>query len=218
MNLRTLLVSIILVAAPAVAIAQPGNPPPPRGYGGGYGYAPQQLPGGFHDRRGRMTLGISLGLGGMKAESGPISCSACDYNPITVGVAGHIGGMLSERLALMLELQANGQTIGETPYGETATLVQLGAMGAAQYWITPQFWLKGGIGAAHLQVDYQDFYGPTGEEHVGDGVAFLAAGGYELLSARNYSIDLQARLFVGTYNAIDDQITSGTIGVGLNWF
>ena len=91
-------------------------------------------------------------------------------------------------------------------------------MGAAQYWITPQFWLKGGIGAAHLQVDYQDFYGPTGEEHVGDGVAFLAAGGYELLSARNYSIDLQARLFVGTYNAIDDQITSGTIGVGLNWF
>src|SRR5512134_2273566 len=136
MNLRTLIASAFILAAPAVASAQPGyaNTPPPTG-----GYS-SQLPGGYHDRTGRLTLGISLGLGGMKADSGPIDCAGCDYNPITVGVAGHIGGMLNARLALMLELQANGQTVGETYYGETATLVQGAAMFAAQYWITPQFW------------------------------------------------------------------------------
>lgn len=215
MNLRTLIASAFILAAPAVASAQPGQyrgSPPPTG-----GYYASQTPGGFHDRAGRLTLGISLGLGGMKADSGPIDCTGCDYNPITVGVAGHIGGMINERLALMLELQANGQTVEENVYG-TATLVQGAAMFAAQYWVTPQLWLKGGIGAATLQVSYEDYYGPAGEDEVDTGTAFLAGAGYELLSARHYSIDLQGRLFVGTYKGIDDQITSGTIGVGLNWF
>ena len=214
MNLRTLLVaSAILLAVPAVASAQPGgyrgSPPPTNTY---------QNPGGFHDRAGRMTLGLSLGLGGMKADSGPIDCAGCNYNPITVGIAGHIGGMLNERLALMLELQANGQTIGDDGFGNTATLVQSAAMFAGQFWVTPQLWVKGGLGAANLQVSYDDYYGPAGEDPVSTGTAFLAAAGFELLSAPHYSIDLQGRLFVGTYKGIDDQITSGTIGVGMNWF
>jgi hypothetical protein len=212
MNLRTLVASALVLAAPAVASAQPG----------GYGAPPpayvQQLPGGFHDRAGHLTLGVSLGLGGMKAESGPIDCGTCDYNPITVGVAGHIGGMLNHRLALMLELQANAQTIDENRFGETTTLVQMAAMFAAQYWVTPQLWVKGGIGGAHLQAQYDDFYGPLGEEPISDGVAVLGAVGYEILSARRYSVDLQGRLFVGSYDKLDDQITSGTIGIGMNWF
>jgi len=217
MNLRTIIASAILLAVPAVASAQPGYGPPPPG-GGGYYAPPQQLPGGFHDRRGRLTLGISLGLGGMKADSGPIDCQGCNYNPITVGIAGHIGGMLNERLALMLELQANGQTIGDSPYGNTTTLVQGAAMFAAQYWVTPQLWVKGGVGAATLQVNYDDIYGPVAQDQVGEGLAVLGAAGYELLSARHYSVDLQGRLFVGSYNSINDRITSATIGVGMNWF
>lgn len=212
MNLRTLVISGIALAAPAVASAQPYGAPPP---GGGYYTG---LANGFHNRAGHLTLGVSLGLGGMKADSGPIDCSGCDYNPITVGVAGHIGGMLNERLALMLELQANGQTIDQTRFGDTTTLVQGAAMFAAQYWITPQLWVKGGVGAAHLQVSYEDIYGPVADQPVDDGMAFLGAAGFELLSAARYSVDLQGRVFVGSYKGIDDQITSATIGVGMNWF
>src|SRR5436853_2208297 len=65
MNLRTLVVSAIVLAAPAVASAQPGyyrGAPPPGG--AGY-YASSTTAGGFWDRGGRLTLGISLGLGGV---------------------------------------------------------------------------------------------------------------------------------------------------------
>jgi hypothetical protein len=218
MNLRTVIASAaFLVAIPAVASAQPGYGPPPR-YQPAY-QPPAPLEGGFHDRAGRLTLGLSLGLGGMSSADGSIDCASCDYNPITVGVAGHIGGMINHRLALMLELQANGQVIDENIYGDTATLVQGAAMGAAQYWITPQLWIKGGIGFAHLSVSYDGYYGEDfGSEDVADGIAVLGAAGYELLSARTFSVDLQGRLFVGSYDELDDQITSGTIGVGINWF
>ena len=218
MNLRTIIASAVLLAIPAVASAQPGGYGPPR-YQPAY-QPPPQLEGGFHDRRGRLTLGVSLGLGGMSDSSGSIDCASCDFNPITVGIAGHIGGMINERLALMLELQANGQVIDENRFGETATLVQGAAMGAAQYWITPQLWIKGGLGFAHLSISFDDDYGQYASEDVADGIAILGAAGYELLSARTFSIDLQGRVFVGSYNIDDDreEITSGTIGVGINWF
>jgi hypothetical protein len=214
MNLRTLVASAFLLAVPAVASAQPSYYAQPANPG--YYAQPTGLPGGFHDRRNRLTVGIGLGFGGMKSEGGPINCTSCDYNPITVGVTGHIGYMMNERLGLLLELQANGQTV-EDNIAETVTLVQGAAMFAAQYWVTPQLWIKGGIGAAHLQYTYDDWAG-TGEEPVDDGMAVLGAVGYELLSARHYSLDLQGRLFVGSYEGIDDQISSGTISLGLNWF
>ena len=217
MNLRTLVVSAILLAAPAVASAQPGyyrGAPPP----GGAGYNQSATtPGGFWDRGGRLTLGISLGLGGMKADDSAVDCAGCDYNPITVGIAGHIGGMVNERLALMLELQANGQTIGDDGFGNTATLVQSAAMFAGQFWVTPQLWVKGGLGAADLQVSYNDG-GPN--DPIDTGTALLLGAGYELLSAHHYAVDLQGRVFVGNYRDGDGnhQLTSATIGVGMNWF
>jgi hypothetical protein len=214
MNLRTLVVSALLLAAPAVASAQPSNYRTQPAYPGYY--PPAQLPGGFHDRANRLTVGIGLGFGGMKSSDGAIDCASCDYNPVTAGVHGHIGYMMNPRLGLMLELQANGQVL-EDNFAQTATLVQGAAMFAAQYWVTPQLWIKGGIGAAHLSIAYDDGFG-SGEEPVDDGMALLGGVGYEILSARNYSLDLQGRLFVGSYEGIDDQISSGTISLGLNWF
>jgi hypothetical protein len=145
MNLRTLVVSALLLAAPAVASAQPSNYRTQPAYPGYY--PPAQLPGGFHDRANRLTVGIGLGFGGMKSSDGAIDCASCDYNPVTAGVHGHIGYMMNPRLGLMLELQANGQVL-EDNFAQTATLVQGAAMFAAQYWVTPQLWIKGGIGAA----------------------------------------------------------------------
>ena len=41
-----------------------------------------------------------------------------------------------------------------------------------------------------------------------------------IIAPQTFSIDLQGRVFVGSYDIDDDreQITSGTIGVGINWF
>jgi hypothetical protein len=196
---------------PSLAFAQYYSPPPPS----------SQFPGGFHNRTGRLAFGFSLGLGKMSDSFGDIDCSNCDYSPVSGQVSGHIGGFLGPRFALLGELQANIQTLANDSFtGDTTTLTQGALMIAAQYWVTPQFWIKGGIGLASLQVDRSYFGdGVIDESSVPEtGTALMGAIGYELLSARNFSIDLQARVLNGAYRGIDDNITAASIGLGINWF
>ncbi|MBE7453613.1 MAG: hypothetical protein HS111_33560 [Kofleriaceae bacterium] len=215
---RSHLVALAAVTlAPAAAAAQPGYgapppPPPPQGY-----YSqPPTIPGGFHDRTGRMALGFSLGLGGLNVGGEEVTCPSCDYDPLAVEFDFHIGGMLSPRFALLFEVQANGQTIAENAYG-AASLVQATAMVAGQYWLTPQLWVKGGIGAASLSYSYDDGYA-SDSENIGEGMAVMGAIGYEVLSAPTFSIDLQGRIISGSYDSFDENVTAGSIGVGFNWY
>ena len=107
---KTLFVLALLVV-PGLASAQ--------GYygGSGPGYAPApstQLPGGFHNRQGRLAFGFSLGLGAMNDDVGDIECVNC--SAVSGQLAGHIGGFIGPRLALMGELQGNAQTLSDS-YG-----------------------------------------------------------------------------------------------------
>ena len=163
-----------------------------------------------------MALGFSIGLGGMQVGDTDVDCATCDYQPVAAEVDFHIGGMLQPRLALLFEIQGNAQTIDDQgPYG-TTSLVQGTAMAAAQYWLTPQLWLKGGIGAASLQYSYDQSSAPN--EEVDEGAALMIGAGYELLSAQNFAIDLQGRLITAEYKGLDQNLTAGTIGVGFNWY
>lgn len=209
-----------VLLAPAVAAAQPSAAPPPQRAQPYQGYyaQPSQVPGGFHDRQGRLMLGFSVGLGGMKVGDDEVQCSNCDYDPVAAEFDFHIGGMLSPRLGLMFEVQGNAKTIEESAFGATS-LVQITGMVAAQYWLTPQFWVKGGIGGASLGVSYSDDFNSNNDdsEQLAEGGAVMGAVGYELLSARNFSIDAQARFIQGQYKDGQD-VSSGSIGVGFNWF
>jgi hypothetical protein len=215
------LLAAAALLAPALAAAQPsqspppGPPPPPPPGQGYYSAPPATAPGGFMDRRG-LAFGFGFGIGGMSAEEGDIECPSCDYNPLAGAFDFHIGGMLSPRLALLLEVQGSAQTIDEDYYG-TETLSQVALMGAAQFWLTPRLWLKGGLGVASLDTTYSDDYSDEGA-NIDTGGAVLLAAGVELLQRRDFAIDLQGRVLVGSYEAIDDTITSGTIGVGFNWY
>ena len=205
-----------ILLAPAVAAAQPSAAPAPR-----YGYAPTTsqptVPGGFHDRQGRLMIGFSVGLGGMKVGDEDVQCSNCDYDPIAGEFDFHIGGMLNPRLGIMFEAQGNAQTVEENFNGATS-LVQATAMVAAQYWLTPQLWIKGGIGGASLGYSYDDqFSNNSDSQELAQGGAVMGAIGYELLSARTFSIDGQARMIVGSYDGGQD-VSSGSIGVGFNWY
>lgn len=213
---RHLVAFAAVLLAPAAAAAQPGYGPPPGPAPAGYYSQPSPVAGGFHDRTGRMALGFSLGLGGMQIGDAEVDCPSCDYDPIAFEVDFHIGGMLSPRFALLFEVQANGKTIDDNGFGATS-LVQATAMVAGQYWLTPQLWIKGGIGGANLSYSYDDGY-TTDSEDIDQGAAIMGAIGYEVLSARNFSIDLQGRLVSGSYDSFDQNVTSGSVGVGFNWF
>jgi hypothetical protein len=203
--IKALLV-LAVILAPGIAGAQ--------GYYGGGGGGP--LPGGFHNRMGRIISGVSIGVGGMHDDgSGITTCGNCNYNPAALELDGHIGGMISPRFALMAEMQVNAQTVNADINGANGDTVlsQEALMLAGQFWLTPQLWVKGGIGFAHL--DAQDNYT---QYDFGGGGAIMGGVGFELLSARFFAVDLQARLIEGSYHGLDDHITSGTIGVGLNWY
>lgn len=215
---KALLVLAALLLVPSVASAQRYR------RGGGYyvGPAPaSQLPGGFHNRQGRLMFGASLGLGAMSDRGGDIECSGCDYSTVSGEADLHVGGFLGPRFALMAEGQVNIQTLSSNQFtGETSTLVQSALMLAGQYWLTPQLWIKGGIGFANIQVD-TSYYGDgitderTAPEHGG---AIMGAIGYEVLSARSFSIDLSGRLINASYKGIDNNVTGATIGIGINWY
>lgn len=207
--IKSLLV-LAIMCAPALAAAQgyysgPGNR---------RGNPEVRVPGGFHNRAGRLTIGFSLGLGGMRDDGSAItSCFNCDFNPLTGEIAGHIGGMLSHRFALMFEGQANFQTIDSSFRDGDTVLTQSAAMVAGQFWLVPQLWIKGGLGFANLRVDDEFF-----TEELGNGLAVMGAVGIELFSARNFALELQGRIIEGAYNGGDDHVTAGTIGVGINWY
>lgn len=202
----------LMVLAPAIASAQ--------GYygRGGGGYNAQE-PGGFHHRANHLVYGGSIGLGVMNDSGGRITCDNCNYNPLALEVDGHIGGMLNSRLALLLELQVNGQRLSRDVgdgNGDTS-LVQTAAMLAVQYWVTPQFWIKGGLGLSHLTVDHE-YWDGTAEEPGSDGVALMGAAGFEIFSARRMAIELQGRIISGQYDGVSDHVTAATVGIGINWF
>jgi hypothetical protein len=211
---KLLIVLAFMLVAPAVASAQ--------GRGGGYyNSAPPtyQLPGGFWNRQGRLTFGGSLGLGGMSDRFGDIECTQCDYNPVSGMVEGHIGGFIGPRLAILGELGVNGQQVESDASGDT-TLVQSTLMIAAKFWVTPQFWIEGGIGFANLRLE-KSYYGDgiVDESSIPEnGMALMASAGFELLSARYFSIDLTGRLVNGAYKGIDNTVTGATIGVAVNWY
>jgi len=202
-----------VVMVPALASAQPSSAPPPSG---GYYSQPPQPVSPYHHRAGTPMIGFGLGLGGMEIGDRDVECSTCDYEPIGVEADFHIGGMLSERFALMLELQANAETVDDSIYG-TTTLTQGVAMIAGQYWVSPRLWIKGGIGAAHLAYEYDDYYG-AGSEPVDDGAAIMGAIGYEVIATRGFGLDLQGRIISASYDGIDDNVTAATIGLGLSWY
>jgi hypothetical protein len=201
--IKTLLV-LALVCAPVVASAQ--------GY---YGQPGAPVPGGFHNRMGHLTWGGAIGFGGMHDGGSDVTaCGSCDIKPLAFEADGHIGGMLSPRFGLMLELQLNAQTVSRSGLingNGDAVLSQGAVMLAGQFWLIPQLWIKGGIGVASLQVD--DAY-VTGD--YGTGGAIMGAVGVELFSARNFALELQARIIEGEYHSLGDHVTSGTIGIGIN--
>lgn len=204
--IKSLLVLAIL-CAPALAAAQ--------GYYGPGGRAPRSsVPGGFHDRTGRLTWGIAVGLGGMHDGGSAItSCTNCNFKPLAFEGDFHLGGMLSPRFGLMFEGQVNGQTVQPDLRNGDTFVTQAAAMIAAQFWVIPQLWIKGGLGLANLRVDDAFF-----TEDFGTGGAIMGAVGVELLSARNFALELQGRVIEGTYNSLNDNVTSGTIGFGINWY
>ena len=212
-----LLALMACLCLPAMALAQPGTSPHPPPAGPHYAPPPPPPPPpSYYDpftRRG-LTLGFGFGIGNMSDSEGTIPCDDCDYDPAAGAFDFHIGGMLNPRLALLFEVWVTGKNIDESA---SEFLWQSMVLVAAQYWVTPRLWVKGGLGLAHLSLTYEDGY-ESGDEAVDDGGAALAAVGYEIVVLPRFALDLQLRAGVGSYDAIDEQVVAVSAGLGFNFY
>lgn len=203
----------IIALGSSLAFAQPGAAPPPPTYTPGtpgyYAAPPPHHESAFFDRRG-LTVGFGFGFGNMATDSGPIGCSDCSYTPLAGAVDFHIGGMLSPRLAVLLEIWGVIRPLDSQGF---ESLQQTAMMVAAQYWLSPKLWLKGGIGAAVLELTYDDGYD---SEPLDDGGAIMGALGYEIVAGPRFGIDLQLRLGTGAYEGGEIHAINGALGI--NWY
>lgn len=219
------LAALATVAAPSRADAQPGAEPPPPPGEDGYGQPPPPPGGGYGGyygpygpppdptRRG-LTLGFGVGLGGMDSDSNLTECFDCNYDPLALGFDFHLGAMLSPNMALLGEVFFHAQNIDSDGFNWISQTMLVGAL---QFWLTPQLWLKGGLGVATLQSHYDDGY-EFDDDTIDTGFAVLGAAGFEVLSSPWFAIDLQVRLASGSYEGVDEQVNVGTVGLGFNWY
>jgi len=198
-----IVVGAVLGAAPA-AEAQyarpyyypppPPPPPPPRGV-----------------YRSGLIVGGAVGLGGFWYSD------CADICGFALSGELHIGGMVAPRLALMGDFWASGHYFSNDAYnidGETYNGIYTLA---AQYWLTDNLWVKGGLGFGHLTVTSY-YYGTVDDS----AFAFMLAGGVEIFQAYNYAMDLQLRYGNATYTGAGTDSAGDTsmltVMIGFNWY
>ncbi len=162
-------------------------PPPPTNAGG-------QV---VNDRRG-WVFGMSLGAGSMSGNEGE--------SKEGVAFDMHVGFMVSPQLALLIE------GYGVSHLENDVSLTQTMGLIAGQLWLNPALWIKGGLGSGSLIADN----GVRTEESQ-EGVAVMAAAGYEILHSNRFAVDAQVRVGAVSYDN-GYTVTQTALSVGVNWY
>jgi len=167
------------------------QPPPPSGY------APAAAQGPFGHHSGVM-VGVGIGMGS-------VSCDGCETSEIEVAFDFHLGGFVSPQLAIMWDYGGLVDSEGDL----TAVLASHTA--AAQYWVAPKVWIKGGLGVAQAYVSF-------GSESDSEfGVAGLVGGGYDIMQSNNFVLDVSARLSFLDFDELNTNLTMITGIIGARW-
>jgi hypothetical protein len=215
MSIRALssLVVLIGLLVPASAFGQPqrvdgaqpapGQPQPP----------PPPPPAPTEQVRDGLTFGVGLGVGSLRADCPDDGCSAAGE---AVGIEGHIGWMLAPRFALMLDVWTMFHVEG------FLTVYQVVNTVAAQYWLTPAIWIKGGVGNAVAGYNWRGIFAQREDKtEAAPGVMFGV--GWELVSKKNRVLDLHFKYGTGFYNAevANEYVVEGhsiQVGASINFY
>ena len=206
--MKLLAIVFVLCGWASTAAAQygaPPPPPPPPPSGGAPGYYQQpvyaQPAPGIH--RSGFLIGFSLG-------GGSFNCDTCsDDSALSgFGLDIHLGGMISPTVGVMFD----GWGVAH-PLEGGGNIVHVMDTAAVQAWISPQFWLKGGLGIGQLSIS-DDNGQRVAESETGFGG--FAAAGFELYQGSTFALDIQGRIGSVKYDEVS--VHMGALTVGLNWY
>jgi hypothetical protein len=192
---------LALLSSPAMG-QQPGASP---------GLQPMPDPDARSRREGLM-LGFGVGGGNISAECAADAGDVCDEVLEAGSFSGQIGLMIAPRLGVMLDVWPM------VHHEDLLTITHVITTAAAQYWITPALWIKGGIGGAHARFHYDRLIFPDYDEQTDTVAAVMVAAGYEIYAKRNLAIDLQLRGGTGFYEEDEVKGHSAAFQVGFNWY
>ncbi len=124
------------------------------------------------------------------------------------------GYMLNERLAITASLPGNIYEFQDYDRNFGAVIPSV------QYWVKDRWWLHGGIG---LAIDSPALYDI--EDNVNDdwnfGFAVMASTGYEIYKKKNFALNVQSKLVLGSVSMdgdLDRDAVIFNIGLGFSWF
>jgi hypothetical protein len=218
--------------------APPPGYVPPQGYGPPPGYVP---PPRYYAPRPRYSyyppppppppprlstdrvfmIGGSLGIGGLHYRYPDVNGNLVSSSDSAVGYSGRLGFGLAPRLMLLLEI--NGAVASVTSnsttgaYGYTTDYDQTIYDVGLQWFVTRQFFLRGGAGIGNIK-------GDDGYNYYIAKVGFALTGsiGVELIQGYNWSLELAGQLIAGFYGKSaqygSQEWTSGAVNVGFNFF
>jgi hypothetical protein len=199
---RTLLVSILLL--PAVALAQPAPPPPGPGYAPPPAYA-VQTPFMYHQG---VTVELNLGVGFMWSRDNSTGMESQTYTSLG-GLDIGIGGWVSPQIAVSGRIA--GVTYSED-IGNGNTLSLTGAFfgPSVQYWVDDHLWFGGGIGLAVARVlsSSDSTIDTSSASQTGFGIDLRA--GYTFTSSSKNSFNISVELTPGIFSTTDAMGNSST--------
>jgi hypothetical protein len=155
--------------------------------------------------RSGLAIGIELGGGHMQCQG-----VGCDGMTEAGEVSVNTGVLLTPHFAIM----ADGWLMGHREH--RLTLTHSMATIGPQLWIGP-FWVRGGVGVARAAFNYD-----AGIVDVGDKTdtvpAAMAALGLEVISTRDFALDVRLRGGTGFFNDGDTEVRNVSLGLGANWY
>ncbi len=208
-TIPTLATALLLLSGTAAAqgYGPPGAPPPPPVYQQpAYQPPPPPMysaPAPVGIQRDGFVIGFSIGAGVLTSDN----CADCES---LEGAGGdfHVGFMVSPQLALLAE----GYVVSHTE--NNLTLDQSMGTLAAQYWVRPNLWIKGGLGSGQITLSNDDGEALRDAEV---GAAVMFAGGFEVYQGEAFAVDLALRVGAVSYEDADT-VTQTAATVGFNWY
>jgi hypothetical protein len=157
------------------------------------------------EQRDGLAIGVELGGGHMECEG-----EGCDGVTEAGELGLNAGVMLTPNFAIM----ADGWLMGHTE--DRLTLTHAMATVGPQLWLGP-FWVRGGVGVARASFNYD-----AGIIDIGDKTetvpAAMAALGVEVISTKDFALDVRLRGGTGFFNDGDTEVRNLSLGVGANWY
>ena len=164
------------------------------------------------------SVGRSGPFFGIGINAGEIRCKddRCDSFPEAAGIELHIGHMLGNNLAVVVDGWAMAHKSDEDVLGGTLTVTNSIVTVGPQLWILPRLWVRGGVGLARASYAYDGIINVDGETDTALGIT--AAVGLELVANDHLGLDVQFRAGTGFYDEENLEAQNLALGVSVTWF